>query len=166
VEPVNERIALHWAFLDNRIAGARNYWVCTSRPDHRPHAAPVWGVWHGGELFFGTDPASVKARNIERFGVAAFHLESAEFVVSVEGAARVESDETLLRPVVERYNAKYALLDSADPVLSLARPLASLYVITPRVGFSWLEAAFGQTMTRWEFAAVGADPQPVEIRYG
>jgi hypothetical protein len=163
---VTERIEMGWGFLDNRIAGARNYWVCTSRPDHRPHAVPVWGVWHRGELFFGTDPASVKARNIERFGLAAFHLESAEFVVSLEGAARVESDETLLRPVVERYNAKYALQDSDQPVVSLDSPPGPWYVVTPRVGFSWLEAAFAQTMTRWEFSAAGAAPHAVEIRYG
>ncbi|MEI6136703.1 MAG: pyridoxamine 5'-phosphate oxidase family protein [Chloroflexota bacterium] len=28
-----------------RLRTAMNYWIATTRPDGRPHAAPVWGVW-------------------------------------------------------------------------------------------------------------------------
>ncbi len=164
-----ERIPMSWPFVARRIAGSRSYWICTCRPDHRPRAAPVWRVWHAGRLFFGTSPSSVKARNLDRFEVASFHLESGDFVVSLEGTAAVERDPDLLREVTRLYNDKYALQDTGGPVVkaeAAGAPDAGWRAITPRVGFTWLEAAFAQTMTRWEFGTVGAEPAPVSISYG
>ncbi len=37
-----------------------NYWICTTRPDGRPHSIPVWGFWLDGGLYFG--PAAPPAR--------------------------------------------------------------------------------------------------------
>ena len=41
-------------------------WVCSTRPDGRPHAMPVWALWIDGALWFSTDPSSYKARNLAR----------------------------------------------------------------------------------------------------
>ena len=41
-----------WAAVAARLAEARNYWIVTVRADDRPHAAPVWGVWLDGTVWF------------------------------------------------------------------------------------------------------------------
>ena len=55
---------LPWEHVAGWLESARNYWVCTTRPDGRPHAKPVWGLWLEGRVMFSTDPNSVTARNI------------------------------------------------------------------------------------------------------
>ena len=37
--------ALPWSDVVEWLTAARNYWVCTTRADGRPHAMPVWGLW-------------------------------------------------------------------------------------------------------------------------
>jgi len=74
------RIPTSWAKVRRRLEQARNYWIVTSRPDGRPHAAPVWGVWLDGRLWFSTSPASVKARNLAADPRVVVHLERADTV--------------------------------------------------------------------------------------
>ncbi len=65
----------------------RNYWVCTTRADGRPHAMPVWGLWLDDAVLFSTDPESVKARNLAARPDVVVHLESGDDVVVVDGRA-------------------------------------------------------------------------------
>ncbi len=53
---------LPWAWADERLAAARNYWLATVGP----HASPVWGLWRGGELLFSCGADSRKARMLAR----------------------------------------------------------------------------------------------------
>jgi hypothetical protein len=39
---------LPWSHAVERLEKAINYWVCIMRPDGRPHAVPVWGMWVEG----------------------------------------------------------------------------------------------------------------------
>ena len=34
------RALLDWEQVERRLVSARNYWLCTVRPDGRPHAVP------------------------------------------------------------------------------------------------------------------------------
>ncbi len=49
-----------------KLESQQNIWFSSMRPDGRPHLAPVWFVWHAGKIYIGTDPKSVKSRNIRR----------------------------------------------------------------------------------------------------
>ena len=60
-----------------RFQKSHNYWVMTVRPDGRPHAMPVWGIWLDGRYFFSTARTSRKASNL---------AENANCVVCTEGA--------------------------------------------------------------------------------
>ena len=53
---------LPWARVERWLQASRNYWICTTRRDGRPHAKPVWGVWLQGMVSFSTDPSSVTGR--------------------------------------------------------------------------------------------------------
>ncbi len=55
---------LPFTHAEERLAKSRNYWICTARPDGRPHSIPVWGFWLDGGLYFGTGRSTRKARNL------------------------------------------------------------------------------------------------------
>jgi hypothetical protein len=84
IRPDGEGI-LPWSFVDERMANARNYWVATTRPDGRPHAMPLSGVWIDGSFCFGTGPGSRKARNLAENPHLVVHSESGDEVVILEG---------------------------------------------------------------------------------
>src|SRR3954471_8763711 len=76
---------LPWRTSVDRLERARSYWICTTRADGRPHAAPVWGLWLDDALWFSTGRASLKARNLARDPRLVVHLESGDEVVILEG---------------------------------------------------------------------------------
>lgn len=138
---------LPWSFVDERMASARNYWICTTRPDGRPHAAPVWGIWLDGTFYFGTDARSVKGRNLAANPEVVVHLESGDEVVIFEGAVRPinTADPGLIQRIADQYRAKYDF--GPDPG-SADAPFLALH---PRVVFAWLETDFPNTATRWTY---------------
>lgn len=136
---------LPWSWAVEQLERARNYWVCTARPDGRPHAAPVWAVWADGALWFSTSPRSQKGRNIARDPRLAVHLESGDDVVILEGDA---IRDTWPEHVFDAYDAKYGYrLDSQNRE-------TSLFVLRPRVAHTWTEADFTKNATRWVFDQV------------
>ena len=44
------------------LTESREYWMVTVRPDRRPHAMIVWGLWFDGAFWFGTGSKTQKAR--------------------------------------------------------------------------------------------------------
>ena len=138
---------LSWGHVGERMGASRNYWIGTTRPDGRPHAAPVWGVWLDDALFFGTDPRSRKARNLRANPEAVVHLESGDDCVILEGVVEEESDPGLRRRVGEAYAAKYGI----DALGGTDGDGPPVHVLRPRVALAWLESSFPQTATRWRF---------------
>lgn len=137
---------LDWSWAEERLGAARNYWVCTSRPDGRPHAMPVWGLWHSGAFYFSSSPDSRKARNLAANPAVSVHLESGDEVVIVDGLASLEADEELLEQLGAEYTRKY----SFEVSFTGGRPL---HVVWPRVVYAWLEEDFPATATRFTFPA-------------
>jgi general stress protein 26 len=100
---------LAWSHAEERLRAARNYWVVTSRPDGAPHAAPVWGVWVGGSLYFGTGRDSVKGRNLSHDPKLVVHLESGDDVVILEGEVEEVVDRASLSAIDAAYRAKHGM---------------------------------------------------------
>ncbi len=71
-----------------RLESQQNIWFSSVRPDGRPHLAPVWFVWHAGRIYIGTDPKSVKSRNIRHNPRVTLALEDGTHPVICEGIAR------------------------------------------------------------------------------
>lgn len=135
-----------WSAIVEKIAASRNYWICSTRADGRPHAMPVWGVVVDGALFFGTDPKSVKGRNIGARPDVIVHLESGDDVVIIEGTAERVTDKSVLTKYGEAYKKKYGDFtpDPHDPnVLTLA--------VRPQVALVWTEKDFPTSAVRWTF---------------
>jgi hypothetical protein len=138
---------LPWSHALERLERSRNYWICTTRPDGRPHAMPVWGVFVAGRVHFGTSPDSAKARNLASRPEVVVHLESGDDCVIVEGVAEQlgDADPEYLEGVRAGYGEKYP---GYAPELS---SVPGFWAVTPRAAFAWLEADFPRTATRFTF---------------
>ena len=137
---------LSWERVGKLLAASRNYWVCTTRPDGRPHAMPVWGLWLDDRVYFSTGLDSRKARNLKANANVAVHLESGDEAVIVEGTASEVRDSATLERVLEAYERKYAIRPDLDALR------AAFYVVRPRVVFGWLEPDFPESATRWRLS--------------
>lgn len=143
---------LDWSWAEERLRDARNYWIVTTRPDGRPHAAPVWGVYVGGAVVFGTDPGSVKARNLAHQPYVVVHLESGDELVTLEGTiAQGLPDDLDFTTVDDEYARKYEDPDSGEAFHLSPEMASGLWVLRPAVAFGWYEHDFLRSATRWHF---------------
>jgi hypothetical protein len=131
---------LPWRWADERLAAGRNYWIVTTRPDGRPHAMPVWGVWVDGGVHWGSSPSSVKANNIARDPRVVVHVESGDEVVILEGEAE---PFVLDERVADAYHAKYEYRPGGE---------GGFFRLRPRVAFAWTERDYPRTATRFDFS--------------
>jgi nitroimidazol reductase NimA-like FMN-containing flavoprotein (pyridoxamine 5'-phosphate oxidase superfamily) len=147
---------LPFSHAEERLAKARNYWICTTRPDGRPHSIPVWGFWIDGSFYFGTGRASRKARNLSHNPAVSIHLDSGDDVVIVEGTA-VEvdlTDQSIFKKFDAASRRKYGM-----PAMVMPEGVA--YRVRPRTVLAWTEKDFIHNATRWTFDSdqqTGAKP--------
>ncbi len=140
---------LSWDWVDQQMAQARNYWIGSTRPDGRPHAAPVWGLWIDGGFYFSSDPQSRKVRNFEQNPEIVVHLESGDDTVILEGRIDKATDPQLMVRLDTAYAAKYPPFDPA----ANGTHSAFYYTIRIRTALAWQEHDFTQSATRWDFDA-------------
>jgi len=146
---------LPWSWAAERLAANRNFWVVTATASGRPHALPVWGVWHDDEarFAFSCGPRSRKARNLGENPQAVVTVDDTVECISVEGRAAVVTDEDRLSDWVARYLAKYLPI---EPDLSAEFIRANLVVeLVPERAFAIIErdGEFATRATRWTFAS-------------
>jgi hypothetical protein len=140
---------LPWSHAGTRLQTARNYWVATTRPDGRPHAVPVWGVFVEGAVYFDGGPHTRHNRNLAGNPHVVVHLESGDDVVIVEGIVEQVTpapDSELAGTLAAAYAAKYAP-DYQPPADSWKD--GGLYRVRPTVAFAW--TSFPEDTTRWRF---------------
>lgn len=140
---------LPWAWAEQRLLEARNYWICTVSPHGRPRARPVWGLWLDDAVMFST--GALIGRDVQHQPDITVHLDDGDECVIIEGTATLTDDEATRQAFVDAYGPKYewdATLDFFDV----------LHVVRPRVAFGWLvyDLAPGSTLyeataTRWRF---------------
>jgi hypothetical protein len=136
---------LTWGWVAERLAASRNYWVAATRPGGAPHVAPVWGVWHDGSVWFGSDPSSAKGRAIAHDHRVVVHLESGDEAVIVEGVAELAPLPDGARA---KYRDKYVDPETGDPFDPGG---GDAYRVRPVKVLAWLEHDFVASASRWVF---------------
>ena len=131
---------LAWSAVVERLEKEHNLWVCTSAPEGRPHARPVWSVFVDGAICFGGGPLTRWSRNLEANPYASVHLESGSRVVMAEGTVERITDpgDARLSAIDDAYEAKYEM-----------RHGPPIWVLRPRVVIAWTE--FPADATRFRF---------------
>jgi nitroimidazol reductase NimA-like FMN-containing flavoprotein (pyridoxamine 5'-phosphate oxidase superfamily) len=137
---------LPWSHAEERLTRSRNYWICTARPDGRPHSIPVWGFWADGAFYFGTGRSSRKGKNLAYKSAISVHLESGDDVVILEGSAVEVSDKATLKKLNALSRKKYKMPLTTIPGETV------FYCVRPRVVLAWTEKDFPNNATRWEFS--------------
>ena len=144
---------LPWSWAAERLVANRNYWVVTVSADGRPHALPVWGVWHDEEsrFAFSSSPRARKVRNLAVNPRAVVMADSTVECVSVEGRARPVRDGERLEQWIDRTLAKYRPM-APDMTADFLRQHL-MVEFEPERAFSIIETEeeFSTRATRWVF---------------
>jgi nitroimidazol reductase NimA-like FMN-containing flavoprotein (pyridoxamine 5'-phosphate oxidase superfamily) len=123
--------------------------VATVSAGARPHAVPVWGVWHDEALYFSNGPTTRTGRALAAQPEVSVHLESGEDVVIIEGAVEQTSERALVGVVSRLYREKYVWKEAVPPPWWVLRPRVAFAWFCPSVGLS--ESVFAGSATRWTF---------------
>jgi nitroimidazol reductase NimA-like FMN-containing flavoprotein (pyridoxamine 5'-phosphate oxidase superfamily) len=136
---------LPWDWAVERLSKGYTYWLCTTRPDGRPHAMPIWGIWLDDAFLFSTGRQSRKARNLQANPCCVVGVEVESDSVVVEGTAEEVEDQQLLQKFAKNYQAKYEwdMEGFEEPV----------FAVRPSVVFG-LTLDLVENATRWTFDQV------------
>jgi nitroimidazol reductase NimA-like FMN-containing flavoprotein (pyridoxamine 5'-phosphate oxidase superfamily) len=145
--PSDQEGMIAWEWVVEQLEKARNYWICTVRPDGRPHAVPIWAVWVDGTLYFDGHPQTRWARNLAENPALTIHLENGNQVVILEGMMRSIPglDRERAEIIVAAFAAKYAYPPEVEHLVK-----NGLFTLRMSVAFAW--TSFPKTVTRWRFA--------------
>jgi hypothetical protein len=153
--PEDEAGLLPWSWAENELVRASNYWIISIRPDDRPHASPVWGVWLDGTLYFDGSEQTRRMRNIAAKPEIVVHLESGDEVVVLEGRAGPvppPPERALTEKLSALYSEKYASHNYKPQPDQWDS--GGLYAMRPHTALGWTfrkGEVFGATYTRWRF---------------
>ncbi|MGE3908176.1 MAG: pyridoxamine 5'-phosphate oxidase family protein [Chloroflexota bacterium] len=147
--PDHNEGTLPWSWAEERVAAAKNYWFCTTRPDGRPHSMPAWGAWVNGVFYFDGSPETRRGKNLAQNPAIVIHLESGDEVVVLEGEAHLagKPDRALAEQLAAALAKKYAPTYEPEPD---TWDRGGLYALRLRVAFGW--TTFPTDMTRWTFS--------------
>jgi nitroimidazol reductase NimA-like FMN-containing flavoprotein (pyridoxamine 5'-phosphate oxidase superfamily) len=137
-----------WSWAEERLAASRNYWVVSVWPDGRPHAMPVWGLWHDESFWFSSSRGSRKSRNLSADPRCVVATEDAMEPVIIEGIAQLVTESGALEALLALENAKYETnygIELLDPEVN------SAFRVRPTWGFGLSEEDFTGSPTRWSF---------------
>jgi hypothetical protein len=153
MQPAGEGTGLlPWSWAEERLVASRNYWVVTRWPDGRPHAMPVWGIWHEATFWFSSSKPSRKSKNLSADPRCVVTTEDADNPVVVEGIAELVSGPGDLATLLALENAKY----STDYGIEMLDPVAnSAFRVRPQWVFGLQAGDFTGSPTRWGFATEG-----------
>jgi general stress protein 26 len=151
VRPAGEGTGLlPWSWAQERLEASRNYWLTSTWPDGRPHAMPVWGMWHQDEFWFSSSNGSRKAKNLVANPRCVVATEDAENPVVVEGTARLIASPQELDLMLTLENTKYSTTygtEMLDPALNAS------FRVRPTWAFGLQAGDFTGSPTRWQFEA-------------
>ena len=137
---------LPWKWAVKTLTESREYWIVTVRPDGRPHAMIIWGLWFDGAFWFGTGGKTQKARNLSKNPNCIVGTQNAAEAVILEGVAELVTDAKLRRKLEPASRSKYGMSGGGG-----SEPL---YRVRPTRVFGLIEKSFPKTATRWTFKMI------------
>jgi hypothetical protein len=103
--------ATGWEEARQVLETAELFWICTVRPDGRPHVTPVVAVWAEEAIWFSTGTAEVKFANLRANPhvvlVAGGNRWDQGLDVVTEGDAVQVTDDAVLARVAPAFAAKW-----------------------------------------------------------
>ena len=97
------------AHMDARLRTEPTIWLCSVRPNGRPHLVPVWFTWDGETITIFSQPGNQKLHNVEHNPSVILALDTADEgfdMVQIEGHAEL-LDDPMVTPEMPAYADKY-----------------------------------------------------------
>ena len=142
--PTSPEGLLDWSWARERLTKSQNYVIVTVRPDGRPHAMGMHGLWYEDAYYFGTDTSSRKVKNLAQNKSCALICENFEELVIVEGVAEEISFDDAPEGLSAASKTKYGW--PMEPHKG-----GGLFRIKPRVVFAFPLKQIATAVTRWTF---------------
>jgi hypothetical protein len=135
-----------WAWVNEQLSAAKNYWLGTTSPDGRPHSIPLWGAWLENSFYFGSGDQTRHMRNLQTNPAVVIHLENGDNVVIVEGVAELAQglDAEQITRLEEEFQRKYGMSEGVE----------GMWVATPERVFAWQDGL--ASATRFVFDRCGS----------
>ena len=143
--------SLTWDWVAAQLTESKHYWLCSVRPDKRPHVVPRWCVYVDGKIYYDGSPETRHARNILENPHVSLHLESGREVIILEGtAASAERPSPEMgKKLSQAYREKYKELGYVPGPNQWDH--GGLFVFTPRQCIAW--TVFFENPTKFVFEA-------------
>ncbi len=137
----NPKGMVSWSYVEQRLAAAKNYWICSVRPNHKPHVIPVWAVWIDGCIYFDGSPETRHAQNIALNPNIVVHLESGDEALIVEGIVQMPKTVApeLGQKLAQAYSAKYAALGYSPQPNQWEN--GGIFQVRPQMVMAWTKFA-------------------------
>lgn len=139
---------LTWDWVAAKLTESKNYWLCSVRPDGRPHVVPRWCVYVDGKIYYDGSPETRHARNLESNPNVSLHLESGSEAIILEGIAEPAGKPSadLGKNLSQAYK-KYKVMGYVPKPDAWDK--GGLFVFTPRQCIAW--SNFTQDPTKFVF---------------
>lgn len=139
---------LTWDWVAERLAESKHYWLCSVRPNGRPHVIPRWGVFVDNKFYYDGSPETRHARNLEKNPHVTLNLENGSQAIFLEGISKSAGKPSaeLGKRLSEAYK-KYTDVGYAPEPNSWDE--GGLYVFTPRQCIAW--SNFTEDPTKFVF---------------
>ena len=138
-----------WDYVAQQLTEAKNYWLCSVRPNGHPHCVPRWAVYVDGFIYYDGSPETRHARNITENPHVSLHLESGDQAIILEGTCRPAGKPSaeLAQQLAAAYRAKYTQHGYSPEPDQWEE--GGLYVFTPRQCLAW--TVFFENPTKFTF---------------
>ncbi|NWG35813.1 MAG: pyridoxamine 5'-phosphate oxidase family protein [Chloroflexi bacterium] len=140
---------LTWEWVAAQLTEAKHYWLCSVRPDGRPHVVPRWGVFLDNKFYYDGSPETRHARNIEKNPHVTLNLESGEKAIIMEGTSRAADKPApaFAQRLANAIGGKYA--ENGYSPEPNQWDEGGLFVFTPKQCIAW--SVFYENPTRFVF---------------
>jgi hypothetical protein len=138
-----------WEWVAAQLTDSKNYWLCSVRPDGRPHAVPRWGAFIDNKFYYDGSPETRHARNITENPHVSLHLESGSQVIIMEGTSQPagKPSSEFAKRLAEAIGGKYG--DQGYTPQPDQWDEGGLYMFTPRTCIAW--TTFYENPTKFVF---------------
>jgi general stress protein 26 len=140
-----------WSKVSLWLQSRRSCWLCTARPDGRPHGAPIWFWWEEGtkSAYFVTGKDSVKGKNLVHQSYVSLLVGDGDDTIILNGRAIPVTDTAEQQRVNQAWGEKYVDPYSGAKADVLA-PHDQLYRVPVQQVMAW---EYGAVVSRtdWHF---------------
>lgn len=139
---------LTWEWVAKQLTESKHYWLCSVRPNGKPHVVPRWCVFVDGKIYYDGSPETRHAQNIGKNPHVSLHLESGAEAIILEGTATLAGKPSpeLGKKLSQAYK-KYKEFGYAPKPNSWDE--GGLFVFTPRQCIAW--SSFTKDPTKFIF---------------